>query len=90
MWQIHAWNIDAKINEKELVNTSDITGFIDNSNLDKKIGTLATTIEIKAEQVKIMKRQVTIYWSNQLTIDSSYFRGKSQFEGDGTQNYLEF
>ena len=88
MWQIHAWNIDAKINEKELVHTSDITGFIDNSNLDKKIGTLATTIEIKAEQDKIIKRQVTIYWSNQLTIDSSYFRGKSQF--DGTQNYLEF
>ena len=34
--------INAKIKEKELVDKHDIFGFINNSNLDKKIATLAT------------------------------------------------
>ena len=35
--------------EKELVKKSDISGFINNSELDKKIATLATKAELKAE-----------------------------------------
>ena len=34
--------LNAKINQKELVNKSDISVFINKSELDKKIGTLAT------------------------------------------------
>ena len=48
------------------------------------MATLATTAELRAEQDKIAKFQA---------FDSSYFRGKSCFEGvedDGTQNYLVF
>ena len=41
--------IDNKIKEKELVKKSDISGFINNSELDKKIATLATKAELKAE-----------------------------------------
>ena len=38
-----------------LVKKSDISGFIDNSNLDKKIATLATKAELKSEQDKIIE-----------------------------------
>ena len=38
--------------EKGLVDKFDISGFIDNSDLDKKIATLATKAELKAEQGK--------------------------------------
>ena len=50
-----------------LVDKSDISGFIDNSDLDKKIATLATKAELKSKQDKLAKRQ---------SFDSSYFRGK--------------
>ena len=68
--------LDKKI--KELVEKSDILGFIDNCDLDKKIGTLAAKAELKTEQNKIVKLQA---------FDFSYFRCKSQFEEDGKQNY---
>ena len=42
---------NAEIKEKRLVNKSDIFGFMDNSELDKKIARL----ELKAEQDKIVK-----------------------------------
>ena len=42
---------------------------------------LATKAELKTEQDKVTKLQ---------TFDSSYFRGKSHFEEDGTQIYLVF
>ena len=74
---------DNKIKEKELVKRSDVSGFINNSDLDKKIARLAAIAakaELKAEQDKIVKRY---------TFDSSYFQGKSHFE-DSTQNYLVF
>ena len=64
-----------KIKEKDLVDKSDISGFIDNSDLDKKIVKLATKAELKSEQAKIVKFKA---------FDSSYF------EDDGTQNYLVF
>ena len=40
---------------------------------------LAAKAELQAEQDKIVKLQA---------FDSSYFRGKSHFENDGTQNCL--
>ena len=73
--------LNTNIKEKELVNKSDISGFIDNSNLDKKIAALTTKAELKAEKDKIVELQA---------FDSSYFRYKSHFEDDGTENYLVF
>ena len=70
-----------KIKQKELVSKSEIAGFINNADLDKKVGTLATKAELKAEQDKITKLKA---------FDSSYFCGKSHFEDDGTQHYLVF
>ena len=57
--------IGAKIKEKELVNKSNISGFI-----DKKIETLATKAELKAELDKIV---------NLHTYDLSCFLGKNFF-----------
>ena len=54
---------------------------MNNAELDKKVSTLATKAELKSEQDKILNLQA---------FDSSYFRGKSHFEEDGTQNYLVF
>ena len=68
-----------KIKSEGLVNKSDIVGFIDNADLDKGVAILATKTELKAEKDKIAKLEA---------FDSSYFRGKSNFENDGTQNYL--
>ena len=59
--------LNAKIKEKGLVDKSDISGFIDNSDLDSKIATLATEAELKSKQDELVKRQ---------SFDSSYFRGK--------------
>ena len=60
--------LDLKIKQKQLADKSDIAGFINNSDLNKKVATLATKAELKAEQEKIIKLQA---------FDSSYFRGKS-------------
>ena len=54
------------IKNKELVDKSDIAGFINNSDLDKKVATLATKAELKAEQDKIIKLQA---------FNLSHFRG---------------
>ena len=51
------------------------------SDLNKKVPTLGTKAELKAEQNKITKLEA---------FDSNYFRVKSHFEDDGTQNYLVF
>ena len=48
-------NLDLKIIQKELVDKSDIAGFINNDDLDKNVATLATKAELKAEQDKITK-----------------------------------
>ena len=50
--------IGNKIKEKNLVKKSDISLFIGNSNLDKRIATLVTKAELKVEQEKIVKLQV--------------------------------
>ena len=50
--------IDNKIKEKELVKKCDISGFRNNSVLNKEITTPATKAELKAKQDKIVKLQV--------------------------------
>ena len=67
--------LNAKINEKELANKSDISRFIENSDLEKKIATLARKVESKEGPDKIVKLQA---------FDSNYFRGKSYTEEDRT------
>ena len=47
--------------------------------MNKKVAAIAT--KLKADQGKIPKLEA---------IDSGYFRGKSQFEDDGIQDYLVF
>ena len=47
--------IDNKMKGKELDKRSDFSGFIENTNLDKKIATLAPKVELKAEQDKKVK-----------------------------------
>ena len=49
--------LDAKINQKELVNNSGISNLAQNSDLNTKLATLATKAELKAEQYKIVKLQ---------------------------------
>ena len=58
--------LDAKIKQKELVNKSDISVLVKNSDLDTKLGTLARKANIKAGKDKTEKLQ---------TQDLSYFRG---------------
>ena len=64
-----------------MVNKSNISGFINNSAIDKKIAALATKGKLKAEQNKIVKIQA---------FDSFYFCSKSFFEDNGTQSYSVF
>ena len=73
--------LNKEIKEKGLVDKSDISEFIGNSALDKKIVTLATKAELKSEQDKIVKLE---------ELDSGYFCGNTHFEIDGTQNHLVF
>ena len=48
-------NLDLKIKQKELVDKSDIAGFINIDDLDKDVATLATKAELKAEKDQITK-----------------------------------
>ena len=50
-------------------------------DLNKKVMTLATKAELKAQQDKIINLEA---------LDSSCFRGKCHFEDNGTQNCLVF
>ena len=47
--------LDAKIKEKNVVDESNISGFIDNFDLYRKIARLAAKAELKAEQDKTVK-----------------------------------
>ena len=47
--------IDPKIKQKELVKKSDVSGFVNDFELNKKEETLATKAELKAQQDKIIK-----------------------------------
>ena len=50
--------LNVYMEENELLDKFDISGFKDNSCLDKMTATLATKAELKEEQDKIVKRQV--------------------------------
>ena len=63
--------VSVTIKEKGLVGKSDIFEFIGNSDLDKKLATLAAKAELKGEQDKIEKPK---------TFYSSCFRGKSHLK----------
>lgn len=63
--------------QKELVNKSNISGFINGSDLNKKIETLATIAGLKGEQSKIVKLEI---------YDLRYFLDENVFKDDGSQN----
>ena len=62
--------IGAKIKEQGLVDKSNISNLVKNSNLNTKLAKLATKAELKVEQNKIVKVQ---------THDLNYFFGKYFF-----------
>ena len=72
--------VTERIKEKGLVDKSAISGFINNTDLNQKVVTLATKAELKAEKKKIKLE----------AFDSSYLCGKSHFEDGGAENYLLF
>ena len=49
--------LDENIGQKDLVHKSDLPGFINKTDLNRKIKTLPTKAELKEEQVKIVKLQ---------------------------------
>ena len=67
--------------EKKSVNESDISRFINNSDLENEIKPLATKAELKIEKDKILKLQ---------TYDLSLLIGQSYFVNDSARNYLRF
>ena len=60
-----------------MVDKCGFSGLIDVSNLEKKMAMIATKAELNTEQDRIVKLQAC---------DWSYFRGKSSFKDDNTQN----
>ena len=54
-WLQTRQTLDAKIKQKGVVDKSDISGFMKNVDLDKKVATLVIKAESKAEQDKILK-----------------------------------
>ena len=71
----------SKIKTERLVDKSDITGFINNADWDRKVVTLvakAELKELKVEQDKMIKLQA---------FDSSYSEDKSHFEDDDTVDH---
>ena len=67
--------IDTKIKQKVLVKKPDISGFTNDSDLNKKIETLAKKANWKAEQDKKVKLKI---------YNLSYFLGKHSFGDDGS------
>ena len=64
-----------------MVDKSAIAGFINNADLNKKVATLATKAELKADQDKTVKLE---------TNDLNYFLGKIFFGDDGSQNMFVY
>ena len=73
--------LDSKITQKKLINEYDLNEKIKKISNKRKIKTLATKAELKAEQDKIIKLQ---------TYDLRLFIGQSYFNNDGAQIYLIF
>ena len=67
--------LDIKVKGKGLIYKSDISSFIDNSDLDKIILTLVTKEELKENPYKMVQLQA---------FDSSFYCSKSHFEDDRT------
>lgn len=72
--------LNKKVNKKYLFE-SDISGFINNVDFNRKIATLATKEILRNEKDEIVKLE---------GFDLSYLRGESHFENTGAQNYLVF
>ena len=68
---------NARLAQANLVTKTDFDNSV--SSLDSKIAANKTKNESIENEFKKLK-----------TFDSSYFIGKSHFEEDGTQNYLDF
>ena len=49
-----------------------------------------SSLDSKITANKIKNKSIENEFKKLKTFDSSYFRGKSHFEEDGTQNYLVF
>ena len=73
--------VDNSVKSKNFVDKYAISGFINNSDLNTKLATLAKKAELKAEQFKIPKLQA---------FDSNHFLDKSHFEEDSAQKYFVF
>ena len=71
--------LDQKINQKYLVHKSDLSGFINKTDLNRKIKTLPTKAELKAEQDKIVKLQ-----------KRDLFSCEKLFGDDGSQNMFVY
>ena len=69
--------LHAKIKQKKLVDKSAIAGFINNTDLNRKVATPATKAGLKAKQDKIAKLE---------TCDFNYFLGKIFSGDDSSQN----
>ena len=65
--------------KKELLDKSDISGLIDNADINKKIATLTTKEILDSEKDDIVKLKA---------FDSSYLCGKSLVKDAGAQNCL--
>ena len=74
-------NLAARLNQANLASENDISEFINSSDLDKKIETLASKAELKVEKDKIEKLE---------TYDSSIFISQSYFFNERSQNFLKF
>ena len=73
--------LHAKIKQKKLVDKSAIAGFINNTDLNRKVATPATKAGLKAKQDKIAKLE---------TCDFNYFLGKIFFGDDSSQNMFVY
>ena len=54
--------LDAKITRKELLNKSDISNLIKNSDLNTKLKTLTAKTDLKAEQDEIKKETSSVWF----------------------------
>ena len=73
--------LHAKIKQKKLVDKSAIAGFINNTDLNRKVATPATKAGLKAKQDKIAKLE---------TCDFNYFLGKIFFGDNSSQNMFVY
>ena len=76
----------ARLKQTNLATKSDIAGFVKKTDFDNKL--LSFNKRINSSKTKHL--QVENEFKKSQAFDLSYFRGKSHFEDDGTQNQLVF